>query len=159
MFFTDWSVEDMNPDVTAYAMQLDVNKIKKRQQISTFNQIVIEMYSSQLQSGQLHDFRKLYGCLMILRCPRPIKQINQSINMCLALSLFIAVPVPSQESDRSSVYVLEGTCIDFCDFQRFFYRIFEMFRQCGIFVFSFYWRLSSVNFSHFKLLLRNHWAN
>ena len=52
----------------------------------------------------------------------------------LASPLFIEVHVPSQESVRSFLCVL---WYRFSLFHRFWHLILEMFRQCGIFCFSF----------------------
>ena len=50
---------------------------------------------------------------------------------------FIEVPVASQESERSSICLLEYQCYLFLRFV----CILEMFRQSGIFCFQFIWRI------------------
>ena len=54
---------------------------------------------------------------------------------CLTLSLFVEVLVPSQDRKRSYKCV-RGT--DFAFFNDSFYWVFELLRQCGIFVFVFF---------------------
>jgi hypothetical protein len=62
----------------------------------------------------------------------------------ITLSLFIEVPVPSQESE-SCICVLGD---QFCPFLWFFYWILERFRQCCIFSFLFYAYFTSEEWCH-----------
>ena len=55
---------------------------------------------------------------------------------CLTLSLFVEVLVPSQDRKRSYKCVLEVPILHLS--MILFYWVFELFRQCGIFAFVFF---------------------
>ena len=104
-----------------------------------FNQQACNLFKSTHLKYRKSCIYNLYGFL--LTCEKHFHDhiISQRasfgpIKLLLSPPLFIQVPLPRQESERSCICLFR---VSIQPLQQFFYQILELFRQCGIFLLDF----------------------